>query len=100
VRPFAIGIHREILQALPDVKSYVLRDAIQLYQWESYGAYVKSILAGGHRYNLAGEPTGEVTAKDQEHAEDMLEERSARWHARRATRTGGTPALSEQREPH
>src|SRR5262249_54246301 len=68
VRPLAIGIHREILTALPDVKSYVLRDAIQCYQREGQGAYLKSILAGGHRYNLAGEPTGEVTAKEQEHA--------------------------------
>jgi ProP effector len=97
VRPFALGIHHEILKALPEVKLSLIRYTIQGYQWRGYGAYYRALAEGGPRYNLAGTPTGEVTAEEQEHAKQTLVDIAARWKAKRARRPQATPARpSEQ----
>jgi sRNA-binding protein len=98
IKPFAVGLHLEILKALPDVNPSLIRHAIRVFQYGGYGAYWRAILQGGPRYNLDGIPTGEVTADDQAHAKETLAGLRAQWKARRARRTQATPAPSEQQE--
>ena len=84
VKPFAVGIHQEILHELPTVKPYLLRQTIRFYQQGGKGAYWRAILNGGSRYHLDGTPEGDITVKDQEHARAALAAVEAWWHAKRA----------------
>ena len=47
-----------------------VRAAIALYTRRT--SYLKALAAGGPRYNLAGDPAGEVTAEQQQRALDTL----------------------------
>jgi sRNA-binding protein len=90
VKPFALGIHQEILRALPDTNPYLLRRAIHFYQRGGKGAYWRAILEGGSRYTLDGTPNGEVTAQDKEHATQELARVTAWWKAKREGRSQAT----------
>ena len=86
VKPFAIGLHLDIAKALPDVKPYLLRHAINFYQRGGRGAYWRAILNGGARYTLDGALKGEVTDKDKEHATQELAAIAAWWKTKRKSR--------------
>jgi len=86
VKPFALHLHQDIIQALPESKPYLIRRAIHFYQRGGKGAYWRAILKGGPRYTLDGTPKGEVTAEEQEHAKQELAAVAAWWKARRAGR--------------
>ncbi|MNC37687.1 ProP expression regulator [compost metagenome] len=47
-----------------------MRAAIAMYTRRT--SYLKALAAGGARYNLAGDPAGEVTAEQQQRALDTL----------------------------
>ena len=81
-KPFALGIHQDIIQALPDVKPWRIRQAIALFQRGGRGAYWRAIVKGGPRYDLDGQPNGEVTAAEQEKARQDLEALAARRKAK------------------
>jgi hypothetical protein len=72
IKPFAIGIHHELIQQLPDAKPYLIRRALGFLQRNGWGAYWRAVLKGGHRYGLDGAPKGEVTADDQAYAKEQL----------------------------
>jgi sRNA-binding protein len=95
VRPFALGIHHAISKSLPDVKSGLIGEAIHFYQRGGYGAYYRALAKGGLRYDLDGQPKGEVTAEEQERAQQSLADLAAWWKAKRAKRATPAPA-SEQ----
>ena len=92
VKPFARGIHQELIQALPEVKPSLIRRTIHFYQRGGKGAYWRAILQGGPRYTLDGTPQGAVTAEEQEHAKQELAAVAAWWKARRAGRPHREPS--------
>ena len=100
VKPFALGLHREIIKALPEVKPSLIRYTIHFYQCGGKGAYWRAILRGGPRYTLDGTPTGAVRMEDQEHAKQALARVMARWKARRAGPPRVTAPHDEQGENH
>jgi hypothetical protein len=48
VKPFARGLHQELIQALPEVKPSLIRRTIHFYQRGGKGAYWWAIRHGGH----------------------------------------------------
>jgi hypothetical protein len=84
VRPFALGIHKDIAQALPDTNPYLIRRTIHFYQRGGKGAYWRAVLKGGSRYTLDGTPSGEVTEQEKEYAKQELARLAAWWEAKRA----------------
>jgi len=95
VKPFARGLHQELIQALPEVKPSLIRRTIHFYQHGSKGAYWRAIRHGGPRYTLDGTPQGEVTAEEQEHAKQELATVAAWWKARRAGQSHREPPQAE-----
>ncbi len=73
VRPLAIGIHKPIIAALPDIDKNALRRTLQRYTAST--AYLKVIAAGGSRFGLDGAPTGDITADQQKQANQDLKDR-------------------------
>jgi sRNA-binding protein len=71
-KPLALGIHQEIIPALPEVKPWRIRQTIALFQRGGRDAYWRAIVKGGPRYNLDGTPNGEVTVEEQDKARQDL----------------------------
>ncbi len=71
-KPFALGIHQELLHQLPETKPYVLRQTLRVLQNNGWGEYWRAILRGGPRYGLDGIPKGEVTAEEQAYVREQL----------------------------
>ena len=72
-RPLALGIIDSIMEELnrAGAGGYgAARYALKGYT--SNIRYVRALAAGGPRYNLLGEPEGEVTAEQQQRATEML----------------------------
>ncbi|QGU14031.1 proQ/FINO family protein [Leclercia sp. 119287] len=72
-RPLAVGIDKQIAADM-DARSLTgagkVRAAIAMYTRRI--GYLKALIAGGARYNLAGEPVGEVTPEQQQMARENL----------------------------
>ena len=79
IRPLAIGIKRDIVVHLPQYSLLRISAAIGLFQRLMGPAYYHVVLRGGPRYDLDGNPRGEVTPEEQEHAKRDL----AAYQARR-----------------
>jgi hypothetical protein len=97
VKPFALGLHKEIQHALPEVTPSLIGRTIAFYQRGGKGAYWRALLKGGPRYALDGTPSGEVTADEQAHAKARLAEIRAWWAAKRARRPRGGPLADAPR---
>jgi ProP effector len=82
VKPLARSIHQVIIEQLPDIKPWRIRGAIALFQRIGRGAYWRALVKGGPRYDLDGQPNGEVTAAEQEKARQDLEALAARRKAK------------------
>jgi len=72
VKPLAIGIKGDIAGYLPEHSLLRISAAIGLFQRLVGPAYFRAILKGGPRYDLDGNPRGEVTADEQEQAQKGL----------------------------
>lgn len=79
VRPLAVGIHELLEKRFPDRSPEQVRRAIAQWRYPRLGAYLRVVAHGGPRYDLDGNPCGEVTASEQENARQRLKE----WRARR-----------------
>jgi ProQ/FINO family len=82
VRPFALGIHKDIAALLPEQPPQRIRAVIPVFQMLTGAGYYLAVLRGGPRYDLEGNPRGEVTAEEQEIAKRDL----AAFYARRKAR--------------
>jgi ProQ/FINO family len=97
--PLAIGIHEAILAAYPEQGKTAIRRALQFHTQSR--AYLKNLAAGGHRYDLAGQPWGLITPEHQHYAQEQLtlkEQRDARRQVPKQTPRPGpqpTPRGSE-----
>ena len=79
VRPLAIGIHQLLEKKFPDRSPEQVRRAIAQWRYPRLGAYLRVVARGGPRYDLDGNPCGEVSASEQENARQRLQE----WRERR-----------------
>lgn len=98
-RPLALGIHRSMLERMPELDVAQLRLAMKIHT--SSTRYMKALLAGTERYNLDGEPAGEVTAEQREVANTALRERFKKAAERRkAEEKAQKEAQREQEAQH
>ena len=72
VRPLAIGIGKDIAAHLPEQPLRRISTTIGIFQHLTGPAYYRAVLQGGARYDLDGNPHGEVTLKEQEQARRAL----------------------------
>jgi sRNA-binding protein len=69
--PLKIGIAEDLIAALPDVKPAHIKIALRRYTTRR--KYLETIQPGFWRHGLVkGEPAGEVTKKEAEHAQGRL----------------------------
>jgi ProP effector len=81
-RPLKVGIFSEIAARCPDLARSDLTTVLNIYTRRMM--YLQSLVAGAARVDLDGNPCGEVSAADQEHAAARLVEILAAREARRA----------------
>ncbi len=84
VQPLAIGIHKAIAAALPDIDKAALHRALQRHTAST--TYLKTVAAGGSRFSLDGVPNGDVTPEQQKQANQDLKERFRRLADQRRER--------------
>jgi ProP effector len=72
-RPLAIGIHKAIKERLPDIDSQQLRLAMRAHTAST--RYLKALTQADARFDLDGNPAGEVSAEQKKQASDTLRER-------------------------
>ncbi len=79
-KPLKIGIHKDLAEDGKLSKTRIRR-ALNFYVRQL--AYLRAVAAGGERHGLTG-PSGEVTEKDQAHAQEQVKEIEEKRRARRA----------------
>ena len=57
--PLMIGVDKQVMAEMPDLKQATLRAALKLHVRSP--KYLKNLRKGGHRYNLAGKPEGTIS---------------------------------------
>jgi ProP effector len=72
VRPLALGIVQVVATQIPQMPKTLLRHAIAFWQQQRRTPYLQALIAGGPRYDLEGNPLGEVTPEQQERAREEL----------------------------
>lgn len=72
-QPLAIGIHKAIIAAHPDIDKAALRRTLQRHTYST--KYLKAVAAGGSRFGLDGVPTGDITPEQREQANQDLKDR-------------------------
>ena len=70
IRPLKIGIHLDILAAVPEADPLLLRRGLS--HWCSRPVYQWTLAHGGARVDLQGQPAGEVTKEQQVYARERL----------------------------
>lgn len=78
IRPLRVGIHADLIAALPELAAGRGRKMLQQFirQYSRSGAYLASLEVGADRVDLAGEPCGGVTELEAESAAAALRARS------------------------
>jgi ProP effector len=72
-QPLAIGIHKAIKARLPDIGEASLRIVLKGYTAST--KYLKAIANGKQRFDLDGNPAGDVTAEQRQQALETIKER-------------------------
>ena len=87
-RPLKVGIFSEIAARCPDLARSDLVTVLNIYTRRMM--YLQSLVAGAARVDFDGNPCGDVTAADQEHAVARLAGIQAAREAKRAVAAAGT----------
>lgn len=74
-KPLALRIDSSILERFSDFDRKNLRIALRMYTAST--KYLKAVERGEQRFDLDGNPAGEVTAEQRQHAAETLKERFA-----------------------
>jgi ProP effector len=72
-QPLAIGVHKAIKERLPEIDAAKLRLALKLHTAST--RYLKALANSDTRFDLDGNPAGEITAEQKQQALDGLKER-------------------------
>jgi ProP effector len=95
-KPLAIGIHKALLAEQPELDKAALRAAMLLHTRST--RYLKGIVAGAARHDLAGNPDGSVTDEQQAEAVATLRERIRKAAERRKNEEAARKADAEARQ--
>ena len=79
IRPLAIGIANDLCAQLPDYSPKLVHHTLSQWMADHRVIYWKALMLGGSRYDLDGNPKGEVTPEQQA---DARAKRKA-WYDRR-----------------
>lgn len=71
--PLAIGIHKTVLAAAPELDAGAVRAALRRHTAST--RYLKAVATGTQRHGLDGQPAGEVTDEQKQQAAETLRER-------------------------
>lgn len=72
-QPLAIGIHKAIMVAHPEINKNALRKTLQRHTAST--KYLKSVASSSTRFGLDGQPVGDITREQQQQANHALKER-------------------------
>jgi ProP effector len=72
-QPLAIGIHKSVRARLPDINAAELRTALQRHTAST--RYLKALANSSQRFDLDGQPAGEVTQEQRDLAAQSLKDR-------------------------
>jgi ProP effector len=72
-RPLAIGIHKTLKARQPELADGALRLALRLHTTAT--KYLKAVANGSQRFDLDGNPAGEITAEQKAQALAAIKER-------------------------
>lgn len=81
--PLSIGIHKVIEERLPTLGAKNLRNALKVHT--SSTRYLKVLAHAETRFDLDGNPAGEVTAEERQRALDTLRDRFRKAAERKKT---------------
>lgn len=95
-KPLALGIHKAVLAEQPELDKDAVRKAMRLHVQAT--RYLKGVVEGAPRYDLAGNPDGAVTAEQQEQAVTTLKERVRKASERRKAEAQAQKAEAEVRQ--
>ena len=98
VRPLATGIGQVIAALLPELSKTLVHQAIAFWQRQRKTSYLQALMAGGPRYDLDGNPHGEVTPEQQERAREELVAWLAFRQAKRRMRAQRAPSAPPHEE--
>ncbi|MFA5083200.1 MAG: ProQ/FinO family protein [Hydrogenophilaceae bacterium] len=79
--PLAIGIHKTILERLPELTKVQVSKAMRIHTTST--RYLKAMAKAEQRFDLDGNPAGEVTAEQREAAKKLVMERINRANERK-----------------
>jgi ProP effector len=80
-KPLAIGIHKQLMERMPDLGKSKVR--VALHGHTASTRYLKALTEGAPRLDLDGQPTGEVTVEQQTMAVQTLRDRLKKAAERR-----------------
>ncbi|MBM4258788.1 MAG: hypothetical protein FJ147_23160 [Deltaproteobacteria bacterium] len=90
IRPLTVGIHELLEKQFPDRSPEQIRRAIAQWRYPRLGAYLRAVARGGARYDLDGNPCGDITESEKENARQRLQE----WRAKRKAQAAAAAAMS------
>jgi sRNA-binding protein len=79
--PLAIGIHRQIFEAAPDLSRKLVRDA--LHDYCAGYKYLQHIETGRLRVNLDGSTSGIISIEQSAHARAEVEKLMKTWRSKK-----------------
>ncbi|MBV1774260.1 ProQ/FinO family protein [Burkholderiaceae bacterium DAT-1] len=74
--PLALGIHKQIIERMPEVDVPALRKTLHAYT--SSTRYLKATVKAEQRFDLDGQPAGELTQEHRDVAATTLKDRAKR----------------------
>lgn len=95
-KPLALGIHKAVLAEQPDLDKDAVRKAMRFHVQST--RYLKGIVEGAPRFDLAGTPEGAVTAEQQAQAVTLLKDRVRKASERRKSEEQARKAEAVARE--
>lgn len=72
-KPLAIGVHKVIVERMPELNKVQLRTALKMHTAST--RYLKALCSETTRVDLDGNVAGEITAEQRQAAGDALKER-------------------------
>lgn len=82
-KPLMIGIHKAIMERQPELTKPQVSKALRIHTAQT--RYLKALAKAGERYDLDGNPAGEVTQEQRDAAALMVQERIQKAAEKRKT---------------
>ncbi len=95
-KPLALRIDNAILERFPEFERKVLRVALRMHTAST--RYLKAVERSAQRFDLDGNPAGEVTDEQRAHAAQLLKERFAAVAKQQREKRGAEEAERRKQE--